>query len=292
MMGVASEINELGRLAHQKGHLPAARLLYACAAGLAPEWEVVWFNRGLVAKAQRRWPACRTFYQRAAELDPNDPPAWWNLGIAATALGDWKTARAAWSRYGINVPDGNGPIDMDLGAVPIRVSPDDQPEVVWCQRLDPARAVIRSVPMAQSGRGYGDILLHDGDARGTRFHHDREVPVFDELQVLAPGRLQTFEVQIAAPTEDDVERLQESSRDRDVIVEDWGSSVRWLCQQCSEGTPHEHDHMDAPEAPWQADRIVGVAAPSEDAIRTVLGPWAGTGDGRRFGPIECVLKRR
>lgn len=288
-MGAANLINELGRLCQDRGNLGAARLVYACASAVAPAWSVPWFNRGLIAKFQRRWPDCWTFNKRAAELDPNDPPVWWNLGIAATAMGDWETARKAWSSYGIDVPAGTGPIDMNLGAVPIRVSPLEQPEVVWCRRLDPARAVIRSVPTPECGRGCGDTVLHDGEAKGSRIHAGREVPVFDELQLLAPGHLHTFAARIVAAGQSDVEDLEASSSDEELVVEDWTSSIRWLCQKCSEGAPHEHPV--GSEGEWQPERVVGVAARSEEGARSALTAWANGGSGRQLGAIECVLKR-
>lgn len=288
-MGVASLVNELGRFCQRRGNLAGARLLYAGASALAPGWSVPWFNRGLIAKCERRWPDCWTFNQRAAHLDPNDAPAWWNLGIAATAMGDWYTARQAWSRYGIDVPDGTGPIDMNLGAVPIRVAPLEHPEVVWCQRLDPARAVIRSIPTPESGRGCGDTVLHDGEPRGSRVHSGREVPVFDELELLAPGRLHTFTARIVAPVQSDMEELEVAASKEELIVEDWRSSLRWLCQKCSEGAPHEHPGGEQEE--WQAERIVGVAARSEEAARSSLTAWANQGRGRQLGSIECVFRR-
>ncbi len=192
-----------------------------------------------------------------------NPPAWWNLGIAATALQDWETAREAWSRYGIDVPDGSGPIEMDLGAVPIRVSPAQHPEVVWCRRIDPARAVVRSVPTAASGRGCGDTVLHDGAANGHRMHGGREVPVFDELELLAPGGLHTFAVKLIAPTRADLEAFESLSVDDELVVEDWASSIEWLCKKCSEGTPHEHAPQPSEEEVWKPERTVGVAARSE-----------------------------
>jgi hypothetical protein len=178
-----------------------------------------------MAKFQRRWRDCRAFNERAVELDPNDPPSWWNLGIAATALADWETARRAWSSYGIQVPAGTGPIDMELGAVPIRLSPVVHPEVVWCRRLDPARAVVRSVPTPDCGRGCGDTVLHDGAANGHRLLDGREVPVFDELELLAPGRLHTFSVRVVAPAQADVKELESLSIDHELMVEDWDSSI-------------------------------------------------------------------
>ncbi len=118
----------------------------------------------------------------AAELDPKNEPAWWNLGIAATALGDWAAAQRAWAGYGIVIPRGEGPLEMGLGAVPIRIDPNGKPEVVWCARLDPARARIASVPFPESGRGCGDVLLTDGAPRGYREYRGRQVPVLNELE--------------------------------------------------------------------------------------------------------------
>lgn len=54
---------------------------------------------------------------------------------------------------------------------------DGNAEVVWCRRLDPARALIRNVPMAESGRGYGDLVLHGGEPKGTRSIEGREVSI-------------------------------------------------------------------------------------------------------------------
>lgn len=286
----ANLVNEFGRLCHDRGHLGLARSAYALATVLAPSWSAPWFNRGLIAKFERRWPDCRKFNRRAAELSPNDPPAWWNLGIAATALGDWDTAREAWSRYGIKVPAGTGPIDMNLGPVPIRVSPHERPEVVWCRRLDPARALIRSVPTPESGRGYGDTVLHDGEPKGKRLHTGREVSVFDELELLSAGRLATFAVAVVAPVLADMEELEAASIEDTLVIEDWPSNVQMICHSCSEGRPHEH-HAPESESPWQPNRVVGVAAASEDAVRAGVQQWADKGAGRRIDGLERVLPR-
>ena len=284
-------VNELGRHFQRRGHLRVARVTYACASFLTPSSYSPWFNRGLIAKFQRRWEDCRRFNLRAAELDPNEPPAWWNLGIAATALGDWETARKAWSRYGIHVPDGTGPIDMNLGTVPIRIAPQERPEVVWCHRLDPARARIESVPTPESGRGYGDIVLHDGEPRGKRMHAGREVSVFDELQLLAPGTLSTFAASVVAPTPADMEALEASSIDDALVIEDWSTGVRALCASCSEGSPHEHEHHEPAEEAWVPEHVIGVAAASEEVARAAILRWVGGAEGRGLESIERVLAR-
>ncbi len=288
-MSVANLVNELGRSCQRRSRLGCARLAYACASALAPSWSVPWFNRGLIAKFQRRWRDCRAFNKRASELDPDNRASWWNLGIAATALADWETARRAWSSYGIQVPAGTGPLDMELGPIPIRVSPMERPEVVWCRRLDPARAVIHSVPTPECGRGCGDTVLHDGAANGHRLLGGQEVPVFDELELLTPGLLHTFSARVVAPTQADVKELESLSIDGELMVEDWTLSIHWLCKNCNEGTPHEHPGQS--ESNWQAERTIGVAATSEAAVRSVLTEWVNRGSGRRLDAIECVLHR-
>jgi hypothetical protein len=282
-------LNEAGRRWQDRGRPGVARAAYASAALLAPSWSAPWFNLGLMAKSQRRWSDSLKFNRRAAELDPDDPPAWWNLGIAATAIGQWTAARLAWTRYGIEIPPGEGPIEMDLGAVPIRLSPAGQPEVVWCRRIDPARAVVLSIPTAGSGRGCGDLLLHDGEPTGSRLLKGRNVPVFDELELLAPGKRHTFAVEVLAPRPADLAELETGPDDGPVAIEDWSSSLQVLCADCSRGTPHDHPQ---PATEWTPQRRLGVAAESEGAAVAVVRAWAGRAPGRELKTIECVLERR
>jgi hypothetical protein len=105
---------------------------------------------GLVRKRQRRWTESLACNLRAAALDPTDEAAWWNAGIAATALGAWASARQAWAAFGIELPPGDGEITMRLGLTPIRLNPQSNDEVVWCTRVDPARAIIHNVLLGLS----------------------------------------------------------------------------------------------------------------------------------------------
>ena len=91
---------------------------------------------------------------------------------------------------------------MALGAVPIRIDPHGAPEVVWCERLDPARVRIASVPFPESRRACGDVLLTDGEPRGYREYAGRQVPVFNELELLAASKFSTFAVTLSAPDEE------------------------------------------------------------------------------------------
>ncbi len=218
-------------------------------------------------KHARRWEDTLRACDRAIALDPEDAEGpHWNAGIAATALGRWARARAAWTAVGIKVPAGDGPIEMDLGPTPIRVSPQEHAEVVWCDRIDPCRARIRSVPLPESGRRFLDLVLHDGEARGRRRLGDRSVAVFDELDLLEPSPFGTWEVIVRCEKPEDLGQVSDGLPD-DLCVEDWTGSVQMLCEKCSLGDP-SHDHPEE-EAAWSPERRLGVAARSEDDLRSL-----------------------
>lgn len=275
----AERWNEAGRVLADEGRASEAVSAYRSAIEAAPDWSVPWYNLGLVHKYEGDWESSLACNRRAAELAPADEAAWWNLGIAATALGRWEDARAAWRACGIEVPAGEGPIEMNLGMVPVRLAPAGAAEVVWCERLDPARAVVRNVPLPASGRRWGDLVLHDGAVNGYRKVGEREYGVFDELALLEASSFRTFEILLEALSEEDQERLLGSAEDMGAAAENWSRSIRYLCRQCSEGRPHaRHD------AELQEDRPelgFGVAARDEDHLARVLSEWAGMVGGER-----------
>jgi len=256
----ASRANERGNDAKEAKRLDEAEAEYLRARSLAPDFDAPWFNLGVLYKWQARWPEARSCVERALELGTeNRAGALWNLGIIATAQGDWAVARRAWTEYGIDVPEGEGPIQMALGLTPVRMKVDGH-EVVWCDRIDPARAVVRSIPIPESGRRFGDLLLHDGAPAGHRMLGGREVAVFDELALLAPSSVHTYAVTVLAPSRAAMEKLLRAFSKASLPVEDWSDSVRLICEACSVGRPHAHDAHDEAERPWNTERRVGVAA--------------------------------
>src|SRR6516162_10568124 len=136
MKALAIGLNEIGMLLQNRRTYRGADFLYRLSSTFAPNWSAPWYNRGLIAKFERRWADSIAFNARATRLNPDNPAAWWNLGIAATAIGEWGKAREAWRHHGVELPAGEGRPDMDLGPVPIRICPEENGEVVWCRRLD------------------------------------------------------------------------------------------------------------------------------------------------------------
>src|SRR5262245_22640806 len=178
------------------------------------------------AQARSAWADCLNACDRAIALDPaNSDGMHWNAGIAATALGDWSRARAAWAAYGMNVPAGDGPLEMKIGAAGVRVSLDDHPEVVYGNRLDPCRVRIVTVPLPESKHRFGDIVLHDGEARGKRRLGEGEITVFDELVLLEASSYGTWKVTATCRTPNDRDALVSMFDDVDGAIEDWTESV-------------------------------------------------------------------
>lgn len=237
---------------------------------VAPGWAAPHFNLGLLCKWQGRWEESYRFNAKAHELEPTDEAARWNLGIAATALGRWETAARCWEAVGLPTPEGPGPWDYKLGLVPVRVNPDLAPEVVWCRRLDPARAEIVNVPLPGCERRCRDLVLTDGAPAGTRHLRGKEVPVFNELALLQLSGLATFRLRVRLSDPEQLQGLLAQLGELGLEAEDWTGSVRMLCRACSEGRPHEeHDR----ELPYQAEREVGVAAPPETRLDSLLAGW-------------------
>ena len=116
----------------------------------------------------------------------------------------------------------------------------DHAEVVWlASRSSPAKIGISpiQIPATTGPRGparRGSRL----DARGIR-RRDR---VFN---VLEPSRSpsSTYEAESRIDRDEDATQLAAALDDADVPNQDWTTSTRILCKQCSEGRPHEqHDH--------------------------------------------------
>lgn len=270
----ADELNERGRALASRGRLEEAVTAYRAAAAADPEWSVPWYNLGLVHKYRREWRESAECCTAALARDDSDGDAWWNLGIASTALGDWAAARVAWARCGITVPPGEGPIEGSFGLTPVRLDPGGRGVVVWCDRVDPARAIIRNVPLPESGYRWGDVMLHDGAPNGVRIREGREVPVFDALQRLEESSSRTYVLDVPGASADALLALSDVALRMGGAAEDWSRSMSYLCRRCSEGRPHdEHDQGLRGERP---DLAVGAAASGDEHLERIIAEWRAT----------------
>jgi len=268
----AEIVNQKGVDCQEKGQVQKAVKFFKQASALAPKWSTPLYNLGLLFKNGRRWEQALDCNLRATKLDPKNAGAWWNLGIAATALGRWDVARSAWRGFGIGVPEGDGPVDLPCGCCPIRINPDGDAEVVWADRIDPARARLVSIPFPESKHRWKDVVLNDGAPTGYRKHDGKEIPVFNELALLESSEFGTYVARVLMPPDGSgAEKLGETAAKLDGCAEDWSTSVRLVCKACSEGRPHKAH--DAEAAPVEGAHLIGIAARDRDHAASILAGW-------------------
>ena len=234
-----------------------------------PNDPAAWFDLGLTYKRLRKWKPSIDANLRAIEISSAvEDPAWWNLGIAATAIRDWDLARRAWQGYGLEIDGGTGEVRCNYGSAPVRL-PAPNAEVVWGDRLDPARVIIRSIPLPSSGYRWGDIVLHDGVPNGERDIAGIVYPVFDVLERWSPSEIPTLSVHARCSSDEDARALVELFEAKQFGAEDWTTNVRQLCKSCSEGLPSGHDH---PILRGTFNREFGLASPMGLA-KDLLSEW-------------------
>jgi hypothetical protein len=273
------------REALDKGEYEEAARGFEAVVAEVDGWPDAWFNLGLAYKFLRDWPNSARCNARAAELRPDYEEAWWNGGVAATALRDWTMARRCWRGIGIEPDDRDGPPEMNLGSSPVRLwTADGGRETIWGTRIDPCRLRIDSVPLANSGHRWGDVILHDVVPNGTRFRRGRTWSVFDELIRMDASPHPTLRCDVTVPTDDDWENLHERFLDAGLGAEDW-SSVNLICKQCDESSVHTHATVTDAAPIRLVVRPFGFGGPAS-SVERVLGEWAAAGDGRAFGPLD------
>jgi len=282
---LAELFNDRGNENADRGKVTRAEHLYKLASRIDPRWSVPWYNLGLLAKKNARWSDSLTFNNRAVSLCLEDQAAFWNLGIAATALHDWTEARRAWAACGVELLEGAGEVAMPPVTACVRLNPNDSGEVVWGERLDPARMVVLSVPLPESSHRFHDIILNDGAENGTRELDGVKVPVFDELAIWERSKYSTFKVEIQTWDESAPARLLELCQDRKLGLEDW-SSIRMICAECSRGNLGPHD---CKAVGVDGSRRFGLAARNREEAIAVLRDWKRTAEDAEFSDLEAVL---
>lgn len=268
-MTEAESLAEEGNTLKDAGDIDGAERAYRAAIACSPEWAVPYYDLGLLYKYAGRWRESLEFNQLAAERDPEDEASWWNLGIAATAVANWPEARRAWTACGMTPAAGDGAPIFAFGAIPIRLDADDIGEVVWCDRIDPARARILSVPLPTSRHNHGEVVLTDGAADGFRTVNGKKYPVLNALAVLEPSTLRKYVIELGTADDGAIDELIRRAEAAGGCAENWGATTNILCAKCSRGDPHEHDH----EQSLPAHPHCGLAARDPHHAETIINAW-------------------
>ena len=170
---------------------------------------------------------------------------------------------------------------LDFGLTPVRFEPGEDKEIVWGQRICPARVVLCSIPLTAAGRRHGDVLLHDGEPTGKRADHEHiERSVFAVLDVLVRSPAQTYIAQVTAPDAASFAMLRAELAERGHVTEDWTGKLAAHCPHCAAGMDHEHAGR------WTKKRNLGIAAKRDPG--PALDAWlAGAADGRS---VQALLE--
>jgi len=171
----------------------------------------------------------------------------------------------------VDLPGGQGPIAADMGRAAVRVNPSAaSPEVVWARRVDPARVELQGVPLPSSQRRWKDVVIHDGVPSSSRKLAGKEYPVFDEIRLAEPSDYSTFMVVARIGPRNADRALLDKAEESGLSAVDWRPSIRFLCETCLQGVPHEK-HFHEIEG---GERLFGFAARREEQVREVTGAWA------------------
>lgn len=280
--------------AFNEGELQLASNLFAELIAASPPGNHLHYMRGLTHKYLRDWQTSLEHNLQAQQLEDefNEASAW-NAGIAATALGNWSEARRQWARCGINIPEGEGPIERDFGLVSVRLNPWGKGETVFARRIDVVRARLLNVPLPESGHRLFDIVLHDGAPTGERRTRNGTVPVFNALQTLQASDHRTYAVFVRSPSAEAMAELLDMELPGIGYVEDWTASTVTLCLRCSYGVPHvdatgdtAHETGAASNDDWRIERNVGIGAQGKAAVERLLANWVAAGPDRYIDGIE------
>lgn len=269
----AKKLDALAQELSRKGKTEEAIKAYNRAIEIDPQWADPYYNLGLLYKYRGEWKLSFDLNFKAATLDNTDQPSWWNMGIAATALKDWRMARFAWTGFGIKIPPGSptSELRLPIGMTPVRLC--ENSEVVWGDRIDPARIMIQNIPTQASKRRYRDIVLNDGAPNGFRKVQGRDVPVFDELELFEASDYKTFAVWVQLENLKQLDTLEKVCEKNDLGFENWTTHLRHICSQCSRGTPHEVHDKSLEAKVQQGQYQIAVAVKNDSQLDFIVAEW-------------------
>lgn len=257
---------------HRKGDVYTAVKLFKKVIRLAPDWVEPYLKLSVLYKDRADWKTCLHYTHMSLQFDPESIQAWTNLGLAYTAQKKWKAARQAWNQLGYGFRETDRSTDFDLGTVALCLNPRTQPEVVWARQLDPARAVVLSIPQPGTGHRYLDTILFDPSAPGAQVLGARKRPAYNELQILRSSPFKTFTVELLDVTEGQIDTLARLCGDEGVGFDNWSAATHLFLPPGNREQPEFHLHPFPKEAgPRLA--TVALAAKTQRPLQQILKNW-------------------
>ncbi|WP_373974549.1 hypothetical protein NT239_13060 [Chitinibacter sp. SCUT-21] len=253
-----TELKSAAHAAWEDGDLAAAEQHFLAALAIDEQDAQTHYDLALLYKNSEpsNWTKAQQHNARALEIKPDDEAAWWNLGIAATANQDWASAAQAWAKFGHHYSaDELAGLQSGTERIAIRIRVGKHQEVIFGQRIDPARALVSGVPLPDLEIGHGDILLLDGVPRGAREVDGVSYPVYEVLERIYQHTAATYVIEAEVPDETAQDTLFKVAAEAKLPVADFDFNV-------------------ASEAPkWLVVRQYGVAAIEDQPVADLITAW-------------------
>ncbi len=258
---------------HRKGDVYSAVKVLKKLIKLVPDWSPPYQRLSAIYKYQNDWKAAFYYGQRAIETDPGEKSAWRNFAIAATALKKWQIARTAWNKVGFQFKEVKKAPNFEMGVIPVRLKYDHFSEIIWATRIDPARALIQSIPDPASDRNYGDVILIDYKHIAYRIIEGKRLPVYDELQILKRSHFQTYLVFLFEATKTDIDQLDHLCYNTNIGFDNWSRLTEQQCHKYLKVLPEYYNEG----LPIDLEAgVVGIALAAEKiaTVREVMQSWS------------------
>lgn len=249
------------------GDIYNAIKLYKHVAKHTPHWAPPFERLGTLYKYRQDWKAALHYIKKSVALNPGNQKAWWDLGIAATALKRWRIAKNVWSKFGLHAKPVHTP---EVASLRLRV--DNQFEVVAARILDPARAMIVSIPFPNSNYRFKDIVLYDRQIVGHYIVSKRKLPVYDELGMFKHSVYQTASCVLPNASEADLQSLEDLCKKQDIGFEVW-SNAQLNSSNLGKGRQAEYYHDKNLSPAEHTHALIGLSARNYHIIHETLESW-------------------
>lgn len=271
----SDEIEELYRKAvayGQVGDVYHAVKLCKLIARKSPDWSAPYAYLSNIYKDRNEWKPALHYSEKAIEYNPFNESTWENLALAATALHAWATARHAWNQLGFKFKKSDEELRFDFGLVPVRLNPTSQPEIVEATRIDPARAIIESIPQPSSGRRYKDLVLLNHKPNKQYILHGKKLSVFDELEVLQSSNWRTYVVLLETSSQQHVDQLMLLCKEAEIGFDNWSNAARFFQSNLHPKVMEYFDQSIFGKLEKEVF-MVAMATRREETIRKALRNW-------------------
>ena len=232
---------------------------------LAPQWPQPFIQLSTIYKYRKEWKPALHYTKKVVALDPSFRTGWWNMGIAATALKKWRIAKRVWTKFGLS-PE----ISPHPNPIGIKLEYNKHFEILWAKAINPAKAIINSIPHPASDRRFRDVVLYDESPSGYNVVRNKKHLVFDELGLLKRSRFKTFSALVYACDQKSLHLLEQLCIASKLGFENWSNTSRNL----SKSKYLEFYGQDVlPQETGEAT-CIAIAAHKEEEVKQALHSWS------------------